>query len=50
MAREILAELTDGSKQGYVASSDFALVNAGWNGPVKSATRICRSSVSILDW
>jgi adenylate cyclase len=29
MAREILAELTAMSKQGYVASSDFALVNAG---------------------
>jgi TolB-like protein/tetratricopeptide (TPR) repeat protein len=28
-AREILAELTAMSKQGYVASSDFALVNAG---------------------
>jgi serine/threonine-protein kinase len=29
MAREILAELTRMSKQGYVGSSDFALVNAG---------------------
>jgi TolB-like protein/Flp pilus assembly protein TadD len=29
MAREILAELTGMSKQRYVASSDFALVNAG---------------------
>jgi len=28
-AREVLAELTAMSKQGYVASSDFALVNAG---------------------
>jgi Flp pilus assembly protein TadD len=29
LAREILAELTERSKQRYVASSDFAFVNAG---------------------
>lgn len=29
LAREILAELTEASKQRYVASSDFALVHAG---------------------
>jgi TolB-like protein/DNA-binding winged helix-turn-helix (wHTH) protein/Flp pilus assembly protein TadD len=38
MAREILAELTGMSKQGYVASSDFALVNAGM-GEVDQAIR-----------